>query len=251
MHRFDVLMKEFRIPVSSRFGLPAAAAAVIILMAAVTGCGETTNVTQNAGGDAKACVNNSTCVEAEGPPPVRRTEVPATDLPTPEVTRAERSAIPPQPHLPPGEASSEAAAIPPPETESPYLSQHKPVGGFGNDRKAGDAELQDGTHLNSVIFSVRSFGAHDLSLTYNVLRGAKRFETKAGLDMDTPDGCKVSFEMSGAARGTFEMTPGHVHDVKENLNGSARLTLRVVVTQWPQGVFPARCRAVWGSAAFL
>ena len=149
-----------------------------------------------------------------------------------------------------GSSSGDGSAVAP-QSGPFYLSDLKPVGGLGNDKRTGAAELASGTYGNSVIFSPRYFGSQRLDVTYNIPQGTKTFAATVGLDQETPDGTKVFFELSGAARDSFTLVPGQTHEVNKGIAGTGRVTLTVEVLARPSGdAVNSLCRAVWGDARF-
>lgn len=244
-----MLAVEHRAALRSRLGKPLVLLTTVLVLSGTAACGDTNNVTQHADGDAKACLDNSTCVESEDRPtePGKPgTRSPETSGP-PDGSSGQTGSTdePPPPTDPTRDDPAQAAPAGP-----SFLSDLKPVGGFGNDRRAGAAELPDGSYVDSVIFSPRYFGSDDLDLTYNVPAGAKRFQATVGPDIETEDGFKVLFQLSGAAGESFTLSPGQTREVDAKLNGAGRITLRIVVTGEPPDAVNASCRAVWGNARF-
>lgn len=241
-----MLAVQHRAALHSRLGRPLVLLATVLALSGTAACGDTNHVTQHADGDAKACLDDSTCVEAEDRPTEPGTRSPETSGPPGGSSGETGSADEPQP---PPDPTRDDPTQPAP-AEPSFLSDLKPVGGFGNDRRAGAAELPGGPYVDSVIFSPRYFGSDDLDLTYNVPAGAKRFHATVGPDIDTEDGFKVLFQVSGAAVESFTLSPGQTREVDEKLNGAGRITLRIVVTGEPHDAVNASCRAVWGNARF-
>lgn len=181
------------------------------------------------------------------------TAAPTSDDPAPPTPAAERTTRAQAP------APTKARTTPPEDDAAPqppkvrYLADLDPIGGLGNWKSTGAAQMRQRTYGNSVVFSPNYFNSTKLDLTYNVPLGMRYFDATVGLDDRTGVDSSVFFqvELDGSpADSGFTLGVDGTKQLHMPLGGAQRLTIRIEVLKRGPDAVNADLHAVWGDARF-
>ncbi|NUV58809.1 hypothetical protein [Streptomyces sp. CAI-85] len=232
------------------------AALVCLLLPVTVACGETNTYNQQAGRDGKLCADGAVCTE-----PSRDSDTPVSPSSTPSArggaegpSREERTADDEPPTGSEQWPSTGTTPEPRSDVRVRYLTEVKPIGGYGNNEQDKPAVLGDTAVPRSIVFALGVFAKELKPLSFNVPTGLTGLRAKVGLDGDTlPEYvAQVSIRArDGSTLSSLTLRSGEVHDVKEDVSGASLITVEVAILEWAPDAINSRPHIVLGDGRFV